>query len=102
MGRRLSVIDEDFIKNYDEDSNVGYFIKADIEYPKELHTMHSDLPFLPEKMEVNKCNHIKSIKRALNHGLKTKKIHKVIKFNQRAWFKEEKMLKMILKKIFIN
>ena len=98
MGRRLSVIDEDFIKNYDEDSNVGYFIKADIEYPKELHTMHSDLPFLLEKMEVNKfknliCNlydkknyvdHINSIKRALNHGLKTKKIHKVIKFNQRA------------------
>ena len=51
----LSVIDENFIKNYDEDSNVGYFIKADIEYPKELHTMHSDLLFLPEKMEVNKC-----------------------------------------------
>ena len=98
----LSVIDEDFIKNYDEDSNVGYFIKADIEYPKELHTMHSDLRFLPEKMEVNKCkklicnmydkknyvDHIRSITQALNHGLKTKKIHKVIKFNQRAWLKE--------------
>ena len=51
----LSVLNEDFIKNYDEDSNVGYFIKAYIEYPKELHTMHSDLPFLPEKMEDNKC-----------------------------------------------
>ena len=51
----LSVIDEDFIKNCDEDSNVRYFIEADIEYPKELHTLHSDLPFLPEKMEVNKC-----------------------------------------------
>ena len=51
----LSVIDEDFIKNYDEDSNVGYFITVDIEYPKELHIMHTDLPFLPEKMEVNKC-----------------------------------------------
>ena len=30
----LSTIDEDFIKNYDEDSDVGYIIKADIEYPK--------------------------------------------------------------------
>ena len=51
----LSTIDEDFIKNYDEDSNAGYFIEADIDYPKELHNKHSDLPFLPEKMEVNKC-----------------------------------------------
>ena len=30
-------------------------IEADVEYPKELHTLHSDLPFLPERMEVNKC-----------------------------------------------
>ena len=35
----LSVIDEDFIKNYDEDSDVEYFIEADIEYPKELHIL---------------------------------------------------------------
>ena len=31
----ISEIDENFIKNYDEDSNIGYFIEADIEYPKE-------------------------------------------------------------------
>ena len=51
----LSTINEDFIKNYDENNNVGYFIEANVEYPKELHTLHSDLPFLPESMEVNKC-----------------------------------------------
>ena len=51
----ISEIEENFIKNYDEDSNVGYFIKADIEYPKESHILHSDLPFLPERMKVNKC-----------------------------------------------
>ena len=97
----ISEIDENFIKNYDKDSNVGYFIEADIEYPKELHTLHSDLPFLPERMKVNKCNklvynlydkkdyvdHIRSLKQALNHGLKVKKILKVLKFNQRAWLK---------------
>ena len=44
----ISEIDETFFKNYDEDSNVGYFIKADIKYPKELHNKYSDLPFLPE------------------------------------------------------
>ena len=94
-------IDENFIKNYFEDSNVGYFIEADIEYPKELHTLHSDLPFLPERMKINKCkklvcnlydkndyvDHIRSLKQALNHGLKIKKIDKVLKFNQRAWLK---------------
>ena len=54
----ISEIDENFIKNYDEDSNLGYFIEADIEYPKELHTLHSDLPFLPERMKVNKCKQL--------------------------------------------
>ena len=51
----LSTIDEDVIKNYDEDSDVVYFIEADLEYPKELHTLHSDLLFLPERMKLNKC-----------------------------------------------
>ena len=55
MDRRLSKIDEDFIKNYDEDIKVGYFIKCDVEYPKELHSLHSDLPFFPERMEINGC-----------------------------------------------
>ena len=51
----ISEIDGNFIKNYDEDSNVGYFSKTDIEYLKELHNKHSHLPFLPERMKVNKC-----------------------------------------------
>ena len=56
MGRRSAVIDEDFIiKNYDEDGDVGYIIEADIEYPKELQSLDSDLPFLPERMNVNGC-----------------------------------------------
>ena len=31
--------------------------------------------------------HIKSLKQALNHGLKFKKIHRIIEFNQKAWLK---------------
>ena len=52
-------------------------------------------------MEINKCNklvcnlydqkkyvvHINSLKQALNHGLKLKKIHRIIEFNQEAWLK---------------
>ena len=40
---------EDFIKNYDEDSNKGYFLEVDVEYPKNLFSPHSDLPFLHER-----------------------------------------------------
>ena len=97
----ISEIDEHFIKNYDEDSNIGYFSKADIEYVKELHNKHSDLPFLPERIKVNKCkklvcnlynkkdyvDRIRSLKQALNHRLKIKKIRRVLKFNQSAWLR---------------
>ena len=31
--------------------------------------------------------HIKSLKQALNHGLKFKKVHRIIEFNQKAWLK---------------
>ena len=52
----ISRIDEDFIKNYDENSDIGYFLKKDFEYSKELHDLHSDLTFLNERMKINKCS----------------------------------------------
>ena len=94
-------INEDFIKNYDENNDKGYILEVDVKYPKRLHELHSDLPFLSERMKVNKCKklvcnlfnkkkyvaHINSLKQALNHGLKLKKVHRVIKINQEAWLK---------------
>ena len=38
-------------KNYDENSNEGYIFEVDIEYLKNLHNLHSDLPFLRERMK---------------------------------------------------
>ena len=52
----LSKIDEDFIKNYDKDSDKGYILEVDIKYPKNLRDLHSDLPFLPERMKIDKSN----------------------------------------------
>ena len=78
---------EDFIKNYDEDSNKGYFLEVDIEYSKNLFNLHSDLLFLPKRNKIEKCNklvcnmhdkenyavYIRALKQALNHGLILKK-----------------------------
>ena len=52
----LSKIDEDFIKNYDKDREKGYILEVDVEYPKTLHDLHSDLPFLTERMKIKKCS----------------------------------------------
>ena len=46
---------KDFMKSYDEEGDVGYLLVLDIEYPKTLCMLHSDLPFLLEKMKINKC-----------------------------------------------
>ena len=43
--------DKEFMKNYNEDSDKGYILEIDVEYPKNLYNLHSDLPFLPEKMK---------------------------------------------------
>ena len=48
-------INEEFIKNYNENDKKGYILEVDVKYPKKLHNLHSDLPFLPERMEINKC-----------------------------------------------
>ena len=50
------VINEEFIKNYNENDNKGYILDVYIKYPKRLHELHSDLPFLSERMKIDKCN----------------------------------------------
>ena len=96
-----SKINEKFIKNYYENSGKGYILEVDVKYSKELHDSHSDLPFLSKKMKIDVCKkqvcnlhnknkyvvHIKSLKQALNHGLKLKRVHRVIQFSQKAWLK---------------
>ena len=45
---KINEINEDFIKNYDENNDKGYILDVDVKYPKRLHELHSDLPFLSE------------------------------------------------------
>ena len=51
-----SIFDDEFIKNYSEDSIKGYILEVGIEYPKNLHDSHSDLLFLSERIKINRCN----------------------------------------------
>ena len=32
-----------------------YILEEDVKYPKKLHDLHSDLPFLPRRMKIDKC-----------------------------------------------
>ena len=54
----LSQFKEDFIRNYDKNSDKGYFLEVDVEYPKNLSNLHRDLTFLPERKKVGKCNEL--------------------------------------------
>ena len=78
-----SQFNEDFIRNYNGESDERYFLEADAYYFEKLHELHNDLPFLPERMKIEKVEklvanlhdktvcviHIRNLKQALNHGL---------------------------------
>ena len=80
----------------------GYLLEVDVEYPTELHDTHNDLPFMPEKMKINKVEklipnlhnkekyvvHFRKLNQDLKHGLVLKKVHRVISYRQSAWLKE--------------
>ena len=52
----INEVNEEFSKNYNESDNKGYILEVDVKYPKRLHELHSDLPFLSERMKIDKCN----------------------------------------------
>ena len=77
-------------------------LEVDLEYPENLHDLHNDYPFCPEKV---KCKngveklipnlndktkyiiHYKNLIQCLRAGIKLKKIHRGIKFVQSEWMK---------------
>ena len=125
----VSIFTNDFVKNYDINSDKGYLLEVDVEYPIKLRNTHEDLPFLPERKvksakqhneyefdEIRKAHrkvyktlninrepdnkliasvwgknkyivNLSTLKQALDHGLRLKKVYRVIEFNQSAWLK---------------
>ena len=124
-GNYLSQFNQIFVRDYDENSDIGYFLEVDIDHSEKLFNLHQDLPFLAERKKVNKveklvCSieekekyviHIRLLKHALNHGLVLKNVHRVIRLNQEDWLlkaynnmnnKLRKKVKMISKKISLS
>ena len=88
-------------KEFNDWRNFPCILEVDLDYPKELHDLHNDLPLAPERIIVNNVEkliptlnkkekyviHHRNLKQYLQMGLKLKKIHRIIKFKEEAWLK---------------
>ena len=59
-----------------------FFFEVDFQYPENIHNLHYDLPFLPERMKIKKVEklvadvhdkeeyviHVRNLEQALNNG----------------------------------
>lgn len=94
------------VLNVRDDSDIGYFLEVDVEYPAHLHDKHNDLPFLSEnipppnakirntKLIANLYNkskyvvHYRNLKQCIRNGLKVQRIHRILSFQQSDWLKK--------------
>ena len=65
----ISGINEKFVESYNKkNSDKGYILEVDVDYPSKLHKLHNDMLFLSERMKIGKtqklvCNfHDKKIR----------------------------------------
>ena len=106
------------ILNVSKDSDLGYILEVDLEYPKELHDKHNLYPLAPEHVQVNDdmlsafqrkyfpsirgsvrklvpnlyskekyVVHHRNLQLYASLGMKIKKIHRVMQFEQSCWTK---------------
>ena len=55
-----SQFNEDFIKNYNEEKDEGYFLEIDVQYLEEVPEFHNNLPFFSEIMKVRKVENLET------------------------------------------
>ena len=105
------------IQNHPDDAEDGFTLEVDLEYPNELHDFHNAYPLAPEALEIDETMfsplqrgfpkqppqikltpnlrdktkyiiHYRNLKYYIKMGMRIKKVHRVLKFKQRAWLKE--------------
>ena len=77
---------EIFTKIYNEECHEKHFFEMDIQYLENLWNLEKLFTIFTRKNE-NCKSKLEKLKTILNHGLVLKKVYRVIKFNQRAWYK---------------
>ena len=106
------------IPNLSDESEVGYILEVDIEYPFELHELHKDLPMCPEHMippgsknsklmttlfdKTRYVIHYQTLKKCIKRGLRLKTVHRILKFKQSRWLKKYIDLNTDLRKLATN
>ena len=90
------------VEKFAAKKDYGYLLEVDVSYPKELHDLHNDLPFMCTKMKINGVEklipnlyykrkyiiHIRALKQASDHRLVLERIRRCIRFKQSPWMKE--------------
>ena len=56
--KNTSQFNEDFMKNYNEESDKGYFFEVDVQYLQKLNNLHNDLTFIPERVKIEKVEKV--------------------------------------------
>ena len=83
MDRLASQFIKDFIRNYNEDGDLGYFHDVADQYPEELYELHNNYPLLTQRMKIGNAEkllakfydkkeyvtHVRNLKQSLNHWL---------------------------------
>ena len=83
-------------------------LEVDLEYPNKLHNEHNDFPYSPQNVKINKQKvskltntlydkekyviHYKNLFKAIEHGLKLKKVHRILTFKESNWMESYIML----------
>ena len=99
----IEPLSQEFIMNYNENSDVGYTLEVDLEYPKELHDLHNDYPLAPERFKpkgsdceklcgtfydkIDYVIDIRNLQFYLQQGLILKKVSRVVQYTQKSWLK---------------
>lgn len=88
-----------------EESEYGYILEVDINYPVNLHDLHNDLPFCPSNHKPTALSsgekliadfspkykypiHYRNLQQCIRNGLELSKIHRILRFKQSPWLKK--------------
>ena len=91
-------------KNITDQDDVGCILEVDLQYCKTLHDLHNDYPLAPESVKLDGADvaklipnlndkrkyvvHYENLKLYESLGLKITKIHRGVRFEERAWLKK--------------